>query len=255
MIELHTLQLNIRKRREVQLSLLNDEQLKDYGLLFISEPHAWPTEGELITVPYRHPNWEKMIPSTLSQERWKIRSMLWVRSDLEAEQIPIDSPDITAVELRIPGARIFVASIYVPCQNQEALARTTELIRKAIAELQARRGAIEIILAGDFNRHNPLWGGDRVSVQRQGEAEPILALIEELGLLSLLPRGTKTWQNGERESTIDLLLASEVLAENYLQCRVHETEHGSDHRAIEARFDFDLPEADRKPRLLLKNAP
>ncbi len=30
--------------------------------------------------------------------------------------------------------------------------------------------------------------------ERQGEADPIIDLMNEVGLSSLLPRGTKTWQ-------------------------------------------------------------
>jgi hypothetical protein len=42
---LKILQLNVRKRREVQQSLLNDEELKDYAVLAVSEPYARLIEG------------------------------------------------------------------------------------------------------------------------------------------------------------------------------------------------------------------
>ena len=61
--------------------------------------------------------------------------------------------------------------------------------------------------------------------------------MNEHAPLSLLPRGTKTWQNGDRELTIDLILASEELAAMVLKCDIHNTEQGSDHRAIETEFD------------------
>ena len=47
-------------------------------------------------------------------------------------------------------------------------------------------------IAGDFNRHDQLWGGDEVSMERQGEADPIIDMMNELALSSLLRRGTKT---------------------------------------------------------------
>jgi hypothetical protein len=74
-------------------------------------------------------------------------------------------------------------------------------------------------------------------------------------LRSLLPRGTKTWQNGNRETTIGLILASEELASTVAKCIIHETEHGSDHQAIETTFDIATPERTTEPRLLFKNAP
>jgi hypothetical protein len=72
---------------------------------------------------------------------------------------------------------------------------------------------------------------------------------------SLLPRGTKTWQRGESETTIDLTLATTELAASITKCRIHETEHGSDHRAIVAVFDTALPPQPQKERILFKSAP
>ncbi|EAQ85226.1 hypothetical protein CHGG_09240 [Chaetomium globosum CBS 148.51] len=77
---LKILQLNVRKRREVQQSLLNDEGLKDFAVLAISEPYARLIEGSVTTVPMSHHNWTKLIPTTRREATWPIRSMLWVRS-------------------------------------------------------------------------------------------------------------------------------------------------------------------------------
>ena len=80
-------------------------------------------------------------------------------------------------------------------------------------------------------------------------------LMSDHDLLSLLPRGTKTWQRGGQESTIDLILASEELAGTVLRCDIYGTEHGSDHRAIETEFDVTAPERHVESRRLWKNAP
>lgn len=236
--------------------MLNDPQLKNYSVLFVAEPHAWEMEdGELCIVPTRHANWNRMTPTRRDEGRWKIRSLLWVREDIETEQIPVDSSDLTAAVLRLPNSTVLVVSVYVEGKEVRALEEATALIKSTVTEAQRKWGRIEIILAGDFNRHDALWGGDDINPHRQGEADPILWMMEDLRLASLLPRGSKTWQNGDSESTIDLILASETLAENYLHCKIHETEHGSDHRAIETRFDLEVPEKEHKSRLLFKNAP
>lgn len=73
-------------------------------------------------------------------------------------------------------------------------------------------------------------------------------------LHSLLPRGLKRWQSGKRQSTIDLILASEELATSMEKCAIHTTEHESDHRAIETTFDVATPERAVEARLLFKNA-
>lgn len=70
----------------------------------------------------------------------------------------------------------------------------------------------------------------------------------------MLPRGTKTWQSGDGESIIDLILALEELATSIVKCVIHATEHSSDHRAIETTFDVATPERAVKRRLLSKKS-
>lgn len=253
---LQILQLNVRKQSMVQQSLMNDSQLRNFGVLAITEPHVWKEGNTLITVPTGHGNWTKMIPTMQEEGQWAVRSMLWVRKDLEAEQVAVESSELTAVILRLPDRFVLVVSVYVPGSDAEALLKIIGLLRRLIIDVRNKTGTrTDVVLAGDFNRHDQLWGGDEISPTRQGEADPIIDLMNEYSLLSLLPRGTKTWQNGDRESTIDLMLASEELAATVLKCHIHNTEHGSDHRAIETEFDVAPPERHIEPRLLWKNAP
>ncbi|EAQ84612.1 predicted protein [Chaetomium globosum CBS 148.51] len=232
-VTLKILQLNVRKRREVQQSLLNDEGLKDFAVLAISEPYARLIEGSVTAVPMSHHNWTKLIPTTRREATWPIRSMLWVRSDIEVEQIPVPSADLTAARIRLPDRAVLTVSVF----RNGTGTRT------------------DIILAGDFNRHGQLWGGDDVSPRRQGEGDRIINLMDEHSLCSLLPRGTKTWQSGDIESTIDLVPASAELADQLLRCTIHSCDHGSDHRAIETAFDTTVEDRPSETRFLFKNAP
>ncbi|KAH7460169.1 hypothetical protein FOMA001_g19697 [Fusarium oxysporum f. sp. matthiolae] len=127
---------------------------------------------------------------------------------------------------------------------------------RAIQEVRRRSGgAVDVVVVGDFNRHDQVWGGDDVAVERQGEADPIIDLMNDFMLRSLLRRGTKTWQSGDYETTIDLAMASEELADANIKCAIHGTEHGSDHRTIETVFDISVPAPKQEERLLFKNAP
>jgi len=163
---------------------------------------------------------------------------------------------ISAALVRLPCQSILVVSVYVEVQDEQALIDTTNRLRQLIVETRQRIGTrVDVILAGDFNRHDQVWGGDDVSQNRQGEADPIIDLMSDYALCSLLPRGTKTWQNGGHETTIDLILASEELASAVVKCKIHEIEHGSDHRAIETMFDITPPDRLVEGRLLFKNAP
>jgi ribonuclease HI len=186
--------------------------------------------------------------------------MLWVKKEVEAEQVLIESPDLTAAVIRLPERLIFMASVYVEGGNASALDDACNHLRDAITKVRRDTGAVvEVLVMGDFNRHDQLWGGDDVSFGRQGEADPIIDLMNEFALSSLLKRGIKTWhgggQNGDCESTIDLVLASENLTDSIVKCAILGTEHGSDHCAIETVFDAPWTPTKHQERLLLKNAP
>jgi hypothetical protein len=182
--------------------------------------------------------------------------MLWVKKEVEAEQVPVDSPDVTAAVVRLPDRLVFTASVYVPGGDGQALQDICAKLRTAIKEVRGRSGrAVDVVVVGDFNRHDQLWGGDDVALERQGEADPIIDLMNDFMLRSLLRRGIKTWQSGDYETTIDLVLASEELADANIKCAIHSTEHGSDHRTIETVFDISVPTPKQEERLLFKNAP
>ena len=150
-----------------------------------------------------------------------------------------------------------MVSVYIEGRNEQALEAAMGQLHTAIVEFRNGSGRrTDVILVGDFNRHDTLWGGDEVTGRRQGEAGPIIELMGEHGLHSLLPRGTKTWEGpGGIASTIDLVLASTELADEMTSCGIHPTEHGSDHRAIRTEFDTTPPERTPSERLLFKNAP
>src|SRR5438046_1726492 len=104
------------------------------------------------------------VPSTWREGRWAIRSMLWVNKDVEAKQVPIQSPDMTAAVIRLPDQLILVASVYVPGGDYQALQDTCDNLRKAVQDIRRGTGmVVEVVIAGDFNWHDYLWGGDDVS--------------------------------------------------------------------------------------------
>ena len=253
---LQVFQMNARKQDVVQQSVMNDEGLKEFGVLALSEPYVRRKDSMLMTAPMGHSNWTKLTPTIHHEGRWPIRSLLWIRKDIEVEQVPIQSADLTAAVLRLPDRSVLMVAAYVEGNNAEALMNILCKIHQSIQETRNRTGTrVDVIIAGDFNRHDQLWGGNDVSLARQGEANPIVDFMNEHSLCSLLPRGTKTWQSGNCETTIDLILASEELASTVVKCAIHKTEHGSDHRAIETTFDVAEPESVPEQKLLLKNAP
>lgn len=236
--------------------MMNDKKIEDATVLAIQEPQARRIQGRLLTTPMGHHKWIKMVPTAEREGRWAIRGMLWANKDVEAEQVPIKSPDMTAAIVRLPDRLVLAVSVYVPRGDVQALRDTCINLRKTIPDVRWGSGrAVDVVIAGDFNRHDQLWGADEVSMEKQGEADPIIGLMNDFMLRSLLLRGTKTWQSGDHETTIDLVLASEELADTAIKCTIHDTEHGSDHRTINTAFDISVPTPKQQERLLLKNTP
>jgi hypothetical protein len=89
--------------------------------------------------------------------------------------------------------------------------------------------------------------------RRQGEGTPILTWMADLGLQSLLPQGTTTYEHRGRETTIDLALVSHEMRAAVLKCGIHELELGSDHRAIRTIFSADVSIRER-PRYFAPDA-
>ncbi|OAA57836.1 Endonuclease/exonuclease/phosphatase [Akanthomyces lecanii RCEF 1005] len=247
---LRIIQLNVHKRGEIHDSLMNDEEIADAAVVAIQEPQARLIHGRLLTTPMTHHKWTKLVPTICNTTgRWAIRSMMWLRRDLEVEQVAIESSDLTAAVITLPERKVLVVSVYVQGVDKQALTDACVLLRATIMKTRRDEGQIvDVVLVGDFNRHDHLWGGEDVSLVRQGEADEIVDLMSDYSLNSLLPRGTKTWQGGEYESTVDLVLASEGLAQNLVSCRTCSTEHGSDHRTIETMFEFTTDGAHEQER-------
>jgi hypothetical protein len=153
---------------------MNDERLKEFVVLAISEPYARTVDKTVITVPIGHPNWTKIVPTAQRQERWVFWSRLWIRQDIEAEQVTVQSPDLTAAVLQPPDRSVLMVSVYVKGQDENTLLCATNNLHQVIQETWDRIGTrVDVIIAGDFNRNDQLWGGDEVS-RRIDKENPML---------------------------------------------------------------------------------
>ena len=117
-----------------------------------------------------------------------------MRRELEAEQVQIKSPDLTAAIIQLHERQVLVVSVYIPGGDSQALQDTCNKLNEAITDMRRRAGTVvDVVLASDFNQHDQLWGGEDATIVRQGEADPIIDIMIEHALSSLLPRGTKMW--------------------------------------------------------------
>ena len=146
------LQLNIRKQDTVHKSLMNNNQLQGFSVVAVQEPWARKRDDQVLTIPMGHSNWVRIVPKIWREGQWAIRSMLWVNKNLEAEQVQIQSPDITAVTIRLPDWVVLVASVYVPGSKAISLQNMCRMLQQAIVSVRRTAGTtVDILLAGDFN--------------------------------------------------------------------------------------------------------
>lgn len=105
----------------------------------------------------------------------------------------MESADLTAALVKLPRRQILIVSVYIKGRNAQALVETCDMLRRVVTEVRRDAGqVVDVVIAGDFNRYNQLWGGDDIAWERQGEGDNIIDLMKDFALSSLLPRGTKT---------------------------------------------------------------
>jgi hypothetical protein len=187
---LKILQANLYRSSGVQDALYNDPDIWDFDAILIQEPHYWEIAGHL-RVTGVGPNFEVIKPKTLQRENQtqRIRSCMWINSKTEYTQLTINSNDITAVTLKQGNRSILVVSVYIPSigndheSDEQELQSRLQKVQEAITGERNNNPELEVFIAGDFNRHDTIWGGNEVAVEpRQGEGSRILDFIEENNL-------------------------------------------------------------------------
>lgn len=263
--ELKFLQANLRKCPPAQQSLLNNESIKEFGAILVSEPHCPRIDGKIVVSPIHHRFWEPFYPSVYQGEerRWAFRLMIWMNKSLRAHQIHIESSDITATMVEIDSRVILLFSVYIPPiqhdkDNNEELDSRLRLIEGAYKAVKRNllEKKLEIFIAGDFNQWDQMWSSTQaITRARQGEADSLIRMMEILELQLLTLQSLETFLGPFGSSTIDLAFASEDLVEDFIKCKILDTQHGSDHQAVETHFNIDTPSHQEQPRRLYKSAP
>ena len=147
--QLRILQWNVGKRREPQLSLLNDRNTQLYAVLLIQEPNNFtPKDQDTPIVPSHH-YWEPILPHTriLGAYGKRFRSMIYVQKRESFQQIEVDSPDLTAVVLKRGSLRILCISAYTaqtssPAESLTVLQTNIKLIEDTISKTRANHPEI-----------------------------------------------------------------------------------------------------------------
>lgn len=261
--EMNILQQNVRKMARAQDAIYNDQESGEFDVILLQEPHI-STYGEQQRITGTGPNFEAVLLKLHPGVETRKRVGMWVNRKQDFVQINIPNADVVAILINAQKRQVLVTSVYIPCigtdgaeANGEQLRERLQAIQQAIDQERTQDPSVELIIAGDFNRHDILWEGNHIgNSPRQGEAQQILDFMETNDLQSMLPRGAMTFESGAGESTIDLMLVSQRLEEEKSICALCRTEHGSHHRAIHSAFSMDTANEESVPtvRYMIKQA-
>ena len=239
---LRILQLNIMKSGPRMEALINDHQTQNLDILLIQEPSITTYQTHV-----NHSAWRLYRP-TLETGADRFRSLIYVNQRISTSshrQILCDHPDIAAVKIWTAETQLLLFSVYIPsvplCTPDEASPEPAfTAIQNTITDaLRDSRRSTSVVLAGDFNRHHPTWGGNHIQPRLIEEASDLITFFQANGLYSCLPRGTATYwalNDPGRNSTIDQTVTNRP--DLLIKCHLYHDNYGSDHRATYSEWNL-----------------
>ena len=163
-------------------------------------------------------------------------------------QIPIRSPDITAIRLDSNLGTIYLFNIYNDGEHGRNLGCLDGYLRLLRANQTGAQDA-KMIWAGNFNQHHPLWDEDRnahlFTSANLNAAQPLLDLLVAYNMMMVLPKGIPTLEamNTKNYTRPDNVFCSTELAEKFISCNTDPAAcpPQTDHLPIISILDTELP--------------
>lgn len=230
------LQINIGKRiaaaDEVNLRVSNGEA----GIVFLQEPKTTMTRK--VRGPYGGTSFHS------SRDLNKpIRAAIWIQSDLVKlanclllEQFSNRDQTSVLMDIKEPNGakrKLILCSIYIPAldDNNSPITNPINQILESLV-VHCKTTQTELIIAGDFNAHNKIWG-DKKDDNRGHKIIDFLNTYD----ISLINKGSApTFEVNDKKSVIDLTVSSPCMARLISNWNVDQNDSFSDHKII--RFDI-----------------
>jgi exonuclease III len=243
---LSILQYNVRKSKDtVMATLLRDPRVMQFDILAIQEPWA-----NSFTPTTHHPAKDQFhLCYPQAEDEGPARVCLYINKRLDHSKWQFESHgrDLCTATLTIgqgDESTVKLHNIYNPDQTAENRRSVLPRLRQVLDEA----GQAEQILVGDFNLHHELWGGSHIP-RTESEAEDLVEIVEEYNLTSRLAPGTITYEEGQKQSTIDLCLVTLGLVDRVIRCEVdRHLDHDSDHLPIVTILNASVKPLNREPR-------
>lgn len=198
--KLQILQQNLRKSLHAQNDFCGNGYIDQFDLILIQEPYI---DFQKFTRATHH--FHAVYPSThLKGNAPVTRAITLINKRIPTnswKQTLFDSGDVVSVDLMLNTTTIHVYNVYNDCEHDE----TIEALEGKLTEsrLRAERNARsrvcrleETVVAGDFNRHHPMWDEERnahlFTTHNLERAEMLIDLLTDAALEMALPKNIPT---------------------------------------------------------------
>lgn len=255
--QLRIWQQNCRKSLINQLHVINSLNPELYDICLIQEPYI-----DFLGNTRAPGNWRVIYPPTHLGEdsHARTRAVTLISPRLATsnwENLRINSPDVTAIQIWGEFGTIRIINAYVDCEHSQAL-QTIErwYINPALGSdpptpATPPRQPLQSIWVGDFNRHHPIWEEERNShlftAPALELAQPLLDLIAIHGMKMALPKGIPTLEHARTKNWTrpDNVFVSENLLDLVMKCDVNPARRPpkADHLPIVTTMDIPRLEA------------
>jgi Endonuclease-reverse transcriptase len=218
--QLRIKQQNCKHSKILALSMLESTDPALWDIILIQEPYIYPNTRHTTSSS----KWITLYPTAPGHlAHMAPRSVIFINALLSLElyqQVKIPSNEITAVHFQNAHTSLTLFNIYNPPESNMAL-KTLEEWLLSDNWMTLQPDDQQMIWAGDFNKHNPLWSGpDFPHRTQQSDTELLVELLATYDLRLQLPEGTPTFQSNAHLtwSTLDLVFCTPDLQNLFLAC-------------------------------------
>ena len=190
---IHFWQQNLNKSLTAQLDLLNQVDPKHINLIFIQELHI-----NFLNLTRTNHHWTDIYPTAHHNTPAKTRSVTIVNKSISKNswcQVPLDSSDVTVMELKINNLSMTIYNIYNACESTDTLSLLHAHWLPWTANSSSSNSS-SMIWLGDFNHHHPLWDAPEdhqlFSTANLNAASQPISLLEKHNMEMALPAGIPT---------------------------------------------------------------
>ena len=231
------LQLNLHKRQEANLEVVNWLKENKNGIVLGQEPSQ--QKGRI-----SHFNNCKNLDVFVGSMQTP-RAFIALNKTYKALlQIEFCDPDMTTISIENNGKLIYICSLYMPYEARDIPSQTAKNLINF-----CEQSNLDLLIGTDANSHNVIWG----STDTNSRGETLLEYIVSTNLVICNRGDTPTFGNILREEVIDLTLCNIELYEKIKNWKVLGIDMQSDHWPIV--FEMDLrPPPEPEPYRNIKKA-